>query len=94
LRLVRKGASFARTKMANRTNISELLVGQHGVLRAPAIVSSCILRLLEMGMTEGATIQLIRRGPMGGPLLVVVRGTRLCLRRREAACFPVKPLPS
>ena len=42
-------------------------------------------RLLEMGLTTGAQIQLIRFAPLGDPVEIEVRGYRLSLRKREAA---------
>jgi len=42
-------------------------------------------RLLEMGLTTGAEIQLIRFAPLGDPIEIEVRGYRLSLRKREAA---------
>jgi len=41
-------------------------------------------RLLEMGLTTGAEIQLIRFAPLGDPIEIEVRGYRLSLRKREA----------
>ena len=41
-------------------------------------------RLLEMGLTTGAEIQLIRFAPLGDPVEIEVRGYRLSLRKREA----------
>lgn len=42
-------------------------------------------RLLEMGVTEGAEIELLRFAPLGDPLEVFVRGFHLTLRRAEAS---------
>ena len=41
-------------------------------------------RLLEMGLTKGTKIELIRFAPMGDPIEICVRGYRLSLRRMEA----------
>ena len=41
-------------------------------------------RLLEMGLTTGTEIQLIRVAPLGDPVEIEVRGYRLSLRKREA----------
>ncbi len=54
---------------------------------------STVLRLLEMGMTAKALIVVTRRAPLGDPIEVEVRGTRLVLRRAEAARFRVTPTP-
>ena len=36
-----------------------------------------------------AAVRLTRRAPLGDPLELSLRDTRLCLRRGEAALFPV-----
>ena len=42
-------------------------------------------RLLEIGFTEGASIEVLHEGLIGrDPIVVLVDGTRIALRRREA----------
>ncbi|HEY3266957.1 MAG TPA: ferrous iron transport protein B [Armatimonadota bacterium] len=48
-------------------------------------------RLMELGLTAGAQVELIRFAPMGDPIDVKVRGYRLSLRLREAAAVKVHP---
>jgi Fe2+ transport system protein FeoA len=43
------------------------------------------LRLLEMGLTPGTHIRMLRAAAFGGPLDILVRGYQLSLRREEAA---------
>ena len=57
-------------------------------------VDSAVLRLMEMGLTRGAVVTVTRRAPLGDPLEIAVRDTRLCLRRKEAARFVVEPASS
>ncbi len=47
-------------------------------------------RLLELGLTKGALIELIRIAPMGDPLEVKIKGYRLSLRRLEAETIVVR----
>ena len=43
-------------------------------------------RLLEIGFTEGASIEVLHEGLFGrDPIVALVDGTRIALRRREAA---------
>lgn len=51
--------------------------------------SNEIGRLQEMGLTEGATVAVIRRAPFGGAIEVAIRGTRVCMRADLAQFFPV-----
>jgi ferrous iron transport protein A len=41
-------------------------------------------RLLEMGLTKGVSVTVIRMAPMGDPIEIELRGYRLSLRRNEA----------
>ena len=42
-------------------------------------------RLLDLGFTPGEEVAIVQSVPLGDPLVVQLRGTRLALRRREAA---------
>ena len=49
------------------------------------------LRLIEMGLTPGATVRLVGRAPLGDPWEIELRGYRLSLRRAEAARVVLEP---
>ena len=51
-------------------------------------------RLLDMGITRGAEVQVVRRAPMGDPIEVVVKNYHLALREQEAALIEVEPVVS
>jgi ferrous iron transport protein A len=46
-----------------------------------------LVRLQEMGLTEGAVFQVIKVAPFGDPVEIDLRGYRLCLRKRENCAF-------
>ena len=46
-------------------------------------------RLVELGLTVGAPVRVLRRAPFGGPLQVQVRDFVLSLRQQEAADIQV-----
>ena len=46
-------------------------------------------RLLDLGLTPGEEMAVVQAVPLGDPLVVLVRGMRLALRRREAAWIKV-----
>jgi len=46
-------------------------------------------QLLEMGLTPGVAVSLIRRGPFGNPLELSVRGYRLSIHKKQAAAIEV-----
>lgn len=47
-------------------------------------------KLLALGLTRGATIQLVGIAPMGDPMRLKVRGFELSLRKSEAAFLQLK----
>ena len=51
-------------------------------------------RLVELGLTAGALVRVLRRAPFGGPLQVQVRDYVLSLRPQEAADIVVQRLPA
>jgi Fe2+ transport system protein FeoA len=73
--------------------LDALAPGSRGILSAPEGLSPVVLRLLEMGLTPGTEITVTRRALGADPIEVRLRGTRICLRRADAARFPVRTLP-
>jgi len=52
--------------------------------------SEFIARLLEMGLLEGSTVEILHEAPFGGdPLAIRVRGALIALRRNEANAVEV-----
>ncbi|MFY9556932.1 MAG: FeoA domain-containing protein [Blastocatellia bacterium] len=47
-------------------------------------------RLLDLGITPGEELAIVQSVPFGDPVVVMVRGMRLALRRREAAWIRVQ----
>ncbi|MBE6885214.1 MAG: ferrous iron transport protein A [Ruminococcaceae bacterium] len=46
-------------------------------------------RLLDMGLTPGTTVTMLRTAPLGDPLALSLRGYKLALRRADAACISI-----
>lgn len=63
------------------TTVSVVKVHGEGALRQ---------RILDMGVTKGASIRVQKMAPFGDPLEVTVRGFQLSLRKAEAASIEVK----
>jgi len=49
------------------------------------------LRLYELGLVPGAVVRVVRTAPLGDPLELAVCGTKVCVRRTDAARFIVRP---
>ncbi len=69
--------------------LSQMQAGQAGTIEELAGQGSVCHRLLEMGITRGTTIEVVRFAPMGDPIDIKVRGYHLSLRRQEAEVIKV-----
>lgn len=65
--------------------LAELGIGESGRILRLEGSGGLRHRLLEMGLTAGAIVRLIRRAPLGDPLELQIRGYRLSVRKSEAA---------
>jgi Fe2+ transport system protein FeoA len=65
--------------------LSELAAGDGGKIVALDLPPEARQRLLEMGMTAGAQIEVVRFAPLGDPVDIKVRGYHLSIRKHEAA---------
>jgi Fe2+ transport system protein FeoA len=74
----------------NEVTLNTLTPGEKGIIaRILASNGNTRQRLLEMGLTKGTPIELIRFAPMGDPMEIRVKGYRLSLRRLEAESIVV-----
>ena len=71
-------------------NLSEVLHGVWHQVKSLAGPEDACYRLLELGFTPGADVKVAHVAPLGEPLVVVLRGTRLALRKDEAAWIIVE----
>lgn len=69
----------------NEVSLDSLAPSEKGVIgRLDTQTPEIRQRLLEMGLTKGTCIEVIRLAPLRDPIEVLVRGYRLSLRRKEA----------
>ncbi len=64
--------------------LRDLKPGQQGVVVAIAAVGSMKRRIMDMGITPGVKMRVIKVAPLGDPIEVNVRGYELSLRKEEA----------
>lgn len=68
-----------------RTRLGELSIGTPARITSVEDAGEISARLMEMGLLEGSTIEVIHQAPFGGdPIAVRVRGALIALRRNEA----------
>lgn len=71
------------------TLLSQLPVGQSAMIAAMPLGQSSLTRLRELGLTPGTRIKVVRRAPLGEPIEISVRGSRLAMRNHEAAFIEI-----
>lgn len=68
----------------NLKKITNLAICEVAKIKGFANESEAILRLQEMGLLPGTEVTIMRKGPLGWPLELCVKGCRLALRKEEA----------
>lgn len=69
--------------------LSDLQPGQSGTVRKVAGDKVVRRRMLDMGLVNGAEVQVKRVAPLGDPIEFEVRGYSLSLRKSEAQAVQV-----
>jgi Fe2+ transport system protein FeoA len=70
--------------------LSSLDPGQKGRIAAIELPGAQRGRVMEMGMTVGTTIEVVKVAPLGDPVEYKVRGGHISLRKNEAALIKVQ----
>jgi len=63
--------------------LSELKPGEKGVISKVVGDREVRRRLLDMGLTRGTEVIVVRRAPLGDPIEFLLKGYNLSLRKRE-----------
>ena len=83
--------TFALKRIGTMT-VKELKTGEAGVVREVGGNGSLRNHFLNMGVTPGVEVKVLKRAPLGDPVEILVRGYALSLRLAEAAQITVDPL--
>jgi len=73
------------------TSLAEIALGRSATIASVGGPRAFRRRLLEMGLVPGIGVKVARRGPLGDPLKIEVRGGQWSIRRDEAAQIEVAP---
>jgi len=71
--------------------LSELKVGESGVVVALDLPESVQNHLMHMGFVPDALVTALRRAPAGDPTVYIVDGLELALRHETAESIRVRP---
>lgn len=69
--------------------LNDIEVGQSCVVERLNDTGEIRRRIMDMGITKGARISVIKIAPLGDPIDITVRGYQLSLRREDAANIEV-----
>ena len=72
--------------------LSELGVGESGVLVALDLPESVQNHLMHMGFVPNMQVMVLRRAPAGDPTVYAVDGMEIALRRETASAIRVRPV--
>ena len=70
--------------------LADIAPGQSATISEVTGDDSIAVRLMEMGLTEGETVRVVGRAPLGDPIELSIRGYKLSLRKLEAARVQVQ----
>ena len=70
-----------------RTNLDSLEAGKEGYIVSIECEDKALRsHILNMGLTPGVEVKLIKTAPMGDPLEIRVRGYELTIRKSDSIC--------
>ena len=76
--------------MTNDTiTLDQLQPGQSATIHKVGGAGALRHRLMDMGLTRGAAVAVVKRSPLGDPIDYLVRGYHLTLRKSEAQLIEV-----
>ena len=70
--------------------LADLSPGECGRITSIGGCAEVRHRLLEMGLTRGTLVRLVRVAPLGDPVELLVRGYHLSVRKAEAASVAIE----
>lgn len=71
-------------------SLSQLKVGEEGVVCRIAADTDTRWRLLDLGLVKGTLVKVVRRSPLGDPVLYVFRETAMALRGADSQLILIR----
>lgn len=70
--------------------LANLKPGQRAVVAGFAEMGPVMQRVMQLGLLEDSSVEMVRRAPVGDPIEIRVLGYSLSLRKSEAQMIHVK----
>jgi len=77
--------------MAEEQELDRLEPGQRAVVLRVNGRGHTRKRLIDLGMTPGSVVEMVRRAPLGDPMVFRIKGYLLSIRKAEARLVTVTP---
>ena len=71
------------------TDLNKISVGNFVKVETLSATGMLRERMLALGLTKGAKVEVIRKGPSGYPTVYNIRGAMIALRNEEASLISV-----
>lgn len=71
------------------TDLNKISVGNFVKVETLSATGMLRERMLALGLTKGAKVEVIRKGPSGDPTVYNIRGAMIALRNEEASLISV-----
>ena len=65
--------------------LKELKVGQKGTIKKVGTTGALKQRFMDMGITKGVEVEVVKIAPLGDPIEIEIRGYNLSIRKDDAA---------
>lgn len=69
--------------------LDTISIGKHVSVEELSATELLRERMLALGLTKGARVEVVRKGPSGDPTLYNIRGAMIALRKEEASLITV-----
>jgi ferrous iron transport protein A len=78
-------------EMSQAIGLDGLRPGEECEVEAVLAEAAFATRLADLGFCPGTAVRVVRRAPLGDPVLYELRGYQIALRSREASLIRVRP---
>ena len=75
---------FGKIRWCKKMNLSELPVNKKAVIKKIGSSGTLRRRMIDMGITPGTLVKVVKYAPLGDPIQINIHGYDLSIRKSEA----------
>lgn len=72
--------------------VNDLKLGEKAFVQNVSGDEKLVKRLSALGCTEGCQIEVVNRAPLGDPIVLSLRGSKMAIRRKDAGNILVEAI--